>query len=58
MVIPFHLHNCGNSVDISELAFLGDCLRTPCRPINLPSFNELQTVYGDLRWQFICSTAY
>jgi hypothetical protein len=29
MVIPFHLHNCGNSVDISELAFLGACFRTP-----------------------------
>jgi hypothetical protein len=29
MVIPFHLHNCGNSVDISELAFLWTCFRTP-----------------------------
>lgn len=58
MVIPFHLHNCGNSVDISELAFLGACLRALYRPNNSPSFNGLQTVYCDLLWQFICSTAY
>jgi hypothetical protein len=29
MVIPFHLHNCGNCVDISELAFLQAYFRTP-----------------------------
>jgi hypothetical protein len=41
MVNPFHLHNCGNSVDISELAFLRNTLGTRFAPFNQLFFNNL-----------------
>ncbi len=44
MVNPFHLHNCGNSLDIVELLFLFLPLCNPFLFINLHSFNHLECI--------------
>jgi hypothetical protein len=54
MVNPFHLHNCGNSVDICGFAFLLALSRMWCLTINPYTFNGLERVRPGLLWQFVC----
>jgi hypothetical protein len=58
MVNPFHLHNCGNSVDICGLAFLPIRFRMRSHTSNPYTFNGLERVRLGSLWQFVCSIAY
>jgi len=55
MVNPFHLHNCGNSVDIVELLFPFLPLCNPFLSINLHSSNHLECIRRQSLWHFGCS---
>ena len=47
MVNPFHLHNCGNSLDIVELVFPFRPLCNPFSSINLHNLNHLECIAGN-----------
>src|SRR6266481_1089701 len=55
MVNPFHLHNCGNSVDIVELLFPFLPLCNPFLSINFHNFNHLECIRLQSLWHFVCS---
>jgi hypothetical protein len=54
MVNPFHLHNCGNSLDIVELLFPFLPLSNPFLSINLHNFNHLECTRPPPLWHFVC----
>jgi hypothetical protein len=55
MVNPFHLHNCGNSLDIAELLFPFRPLSHPLLSINFHNFNDLEYIRLPSLWHFVCS---
>jgi hypothetical protein len=55
MVNPFHLHNCGNSLDIVELLFPLLPLSNPFLSINLHNLNHLECIRLPSLWHFVCS---
>jgi hypothetical protein len=54
MVNPFHLHNCGNSLDIVELLFPLLLLCNPFLSSNFPNSNHLECIRLQSLWHFVC----
>ena len=55
MVNPFHLHNCGNSLDIVELLFPFLPLSNPFLSNNFHNSNHLECIRLRSLWHFVCS---
>ena len=58
MVNTFHLHNCGNSVDIFESALRPGHFRPSRTMVNFINYNNLRFIPALKLWHPICSTPY